>query len=92
MQRGDIVIERLTGVHVFLLERVNSEWACRFPDGRVENRYGFELMASPLVRVAAVLAEGVGSLVTLLRWMQGALVVAVPPRLVRTLPRQEEHG
>jgi len=34
MEQGEIVVERLTGKHVILLEQVNDEWICRFGDGR----------------------------------------------------------
>lgn len=50
-QRGDIVIERLTGKRAIVI-RVEGpeEVTCRFADGRLEDRYTFELEpALPLV-------------------------------------------
>jgi len=44
LQRGDIVVERLTAKRAIVIE-VNSpeEVTCRFGDGRPEQRYVFEL-------------------------------------------------
>src|SRR5436305_9423342 len=62
MEKGEIVIERLTGRHVMLLEEVDNEWICRFGDGRQENRRVFELAPSVLARVVELIAQIAGEL------------------------------
>jgi hypothetical protein len=51
-QRGDIVVERLTGRRAVVIRVVGSEEVtCRFGDGRLEDRYTFELeSAVPLLQ------------------------------------------
>ena len=47
-QRGDIVLERLTGKRAIVINVASSEEVtCRFGDGRLEDRYVFELEAAP---------------------------------------------
>jgi len=44
LQRGDIVVERLTGRRAMVIKLTNAEEAtCRFGDGRLEDRFTFEL-------------------------------------------------
>src|SRR5436309_16021160 len=62
MEQGEIVVERLTGKHVILLEKVNDKWICRFGEGRQENRRTFELAPSPLARVVELTAQVAGGL------------------------------
>src|SRR5256712_6914384 len=62
MEQGEIVVERLTGKHVMLLEHVNDEWICRFGDGRQENRRAFELAPSPFPRLVDLIAQAAGAL------------------------------
>ena len=50
-QPGDIVVERLTGHRVIVIRVAGpEEFTCRFADGRLEERFAFELEAplSPL--------------------------------------------
>jgi hypothetical protein len=43
-QRGDIVVERLTGKRAIVIRiQGPEEVTCRFADGRLEDRYNFEL-------------------------------------------------
>ena len=91
MEQGQIVVERLTGTHVLLLEQVNDEWICRFGDGRQENRRQFELAPSPLARVVEVVAQAAGAVSTLLGQLQARLAVP-PPRLLQIVRRQSRHG
>lgn len=42
-QRGDIVVERLTGKRAMVIEVRGDQVTCRFGDGRLEDRYSFEL-------------------------------------------------
>ena len=45
--RGDIVVERLTGKRAIVIKIAgDDEVTCRFGDGRLEDRYAFELEAS----------------------------------------------
>jgi hypothetical protein len=42
--RGDIVVERLTGKRAIVIKVAgDDEVTCRFGDGRLEDRYAFEL-------------------------------------------------
>jgi hypothetical protein len=45
LERGEIVVERLTGTRVIVIHAADSveEVTVRFPDGRMEDRYQFEL-------------------------------------------------
>jgi len=45
LERGDIVVERLTGTRVIVINAVptSEDLTVRFPDGRLEDRYAFEL-------------------------------------------------
>jgi hypothetical protein len=44
LQRGDIVVERLTGNRAIVIQTPGSEEiTCRFSDGRLEDRYTFEV-------------------------------------------------
>jgi hypothetical protein len=57
-QRGDIVVERLTGKRAIVIQvQGNEQVTCRFGDGRLEDRYNFELERS------APFAEWLASLV-----------------------------
>jgi hypothetical protein len=41
--RGDIVVERLTGKRLIVINVAGDEITCRFEDGRKEERFAFEL-------------------------------------------------
>jgi hypothetical protein len=45
LDRGDIVVERLTGTRVIVINVTPAadEVTVRFPDGRLEDRFAFEL-------------------------------------------------
>jgi hypothetical protein len=44
LQRGDIVVERLTGRRAIVIHTPSEdEVICRFSDGRLEDRFTFEL-------------------------------------------------
>ena len=45
LERGDIVVERLTGTRVIVISArpAADDVTVRFPDGRLEDRYTFEL-------------------------------------------------
>ena len=90
MDVGDIVVERLTGKHLMLLEHANDEWICRFSDGRQENRRGFELMPSPLAYGVELIAQFVGQVSIGLGQLQAWLIVP-PPRLLRMVQRQRRY-
>lgn len=47
LKRGDIVVERLTGKRAIVIKVADDdEVTCRFGDGRLEDRYAFELEVS----------------------------------------------
>ena len=91
MEQGDIVVERLTGKHVVLLQHGDDEWICRFSDGRQENRRAFELAPSPFARVVELIAQVAGGLSSLLGQLQARLAVP-PPRLFQIVQRQRRPG
>ena len=45
LERGDIALERLTGTRVMVISATPTvdELTVRFPDGRLEDRFAFEL-------------------------------------------------
>jgi hypothetical protein len=45
LERGDIVVERLTGTRVIIIRATptGDDFTVRFPDGRLEDRFAFEL-------------------------------------------------
>ena len=45
LERGDIVVERLTGTRVMIIHAtpMADDLTVRFPDGRLEDRFAFEL-------------------------------------------------
>ena len=43
LQRGDIVVERLTGRRAMVIQVAGEELTCRFSDGRLEDRFVFEV-------------------------------------------------
>ena len=58
-QRGDIVVERLTGKRAIVINIAGpDEVTCRFGDGRLEDRFVFELerSSSPLGWLASLLS------------------------------------
>ncbi len=59
-QRGDIVVERLTGKRAIVINVSGDELTCRFGDGRLEERFDFEL--EPFVPVLNQLIALLGSL------------------------------
>lgn len=60
LQRGDIVVERLTGRRAIVIQVSGEEIRCRFPDGRLEDRYTFEV--EPLLGIMESLLSVVMSL------------------------------
>jgi len=53
-QPGDIVVERLTGNRAIVIRVVSpEEMICRFPDGRLEGRFTFELDPLPLASLVS---------------------------------------
>ena len=54
-QRGDIVVERLTGKHVIVIKVAGDEVTCRFDNGRLEERFSFEL-ESPMTVLGSFLS------------------------------------
>jgi hypothetical protein len=71
LERGEIVVERLTGTRVMIISASADELTVRFPDGRLEDRYVFE----------------VGQPQTLLEVLRDLLATAWPVRAVEYGPR-----
>jgi hypothetical protein len=46
-QPGDIVVERLTGRRAMVIQATDRELTCRFADGRLEDRFVFEVEPPP---------------------------------------------
>ncbi len=83
-QRGDIVVERVTGKRAIVIKVVGPEEVlCRFGDGRLEERFTFEL--EPPLSPFGLLLAFVGS--SLLRWFrQNPATVSTRPRPVLVPP------
>ena len=63
-QSGDILVERLTGRRVMVIE-ASDKLTCRFDDGRLEDRFAFEVESVPTLfgfgtLISAVLAPLLG--------------------------------
>jgi len=82
VERGDIVVERLTGTRVIVISATPAadDVTVRFPDGRLEDRYTFEL--EPPQTLLDVLRELVA---VSLAWP--ARAVEYGPRPVPSRPR-----
>ena len=89
-QRGEIVVERLTGNRAMVIDVVSpEEITCRFADGRLEDRFTFEV--EPLLSLRDPRDGGrfvpLGPLVWLFlsgfvnRWFQQGAAASVTDRL-----------
>jgi len=82
LERGDIVVERLTGTRVIVINATPAadDLTVRFPDGRLEDRFAFEL------EQPQTLVDVLRELLTLsLLWP--ARAVEYGPRAVRSRPQ-----
>jgi len=73
LERGEIVVERLTGTRVMIINATADELTVRFPDGRLEDRFAFEV-------------EHPQTLLDVLRDLLAASL-AWPPRAIEYGPR-----
>ena len=82
-QPGDIVVERLTGSRAIVIRVVSpEEMICRFPDGRLEERFTFELDLLPL---ASLVSFFLSSFLSRFRQTPATSVTERPrPALVRS--------
>ena len=81
-QRGEIVVERLTGNRLMVIDVVSpEEITCRFADGRLEDRFTFEV--EPLL-------SPFGSLVS--RWLRQAAPASVTDRLRLVQPSDSSRS
>ena len=83
-KRGDIVIERLTGKRAIVIRIEGEEITCRFADGRLDDRFEFEL--DPTIPLVESILSFVISLLGPLsreRWPAAAVGAHVRPALVR---------
>lgn len=83
-KRGDIVIERLTGKRAIVIRSEGEEVTCRFADGRLDERFVFELEATvPLVESLLSLFLSLFGPLARDRWPAAAVTDRVRPMLVR---------
>jgi hypothetical protein len=83
-KRGDIVFERLTGKRAIVIRTEGEEVTCRFADGRLDDRFVFELDAAmPLVESLLSFVLSLFGSVTRDRWSAAAVTDRVRPILVR---------
>jgi len=88
-QRGEIVVERLTGNRAMVIRVVGrEEVTCRFADGRLEERFAFELepLLSPLDSLVWFFLFGFVS-----RWFRQGSPASVNDRL-RLLRPSDSSG
>ena len=77
-QRGEIVVERLTGNRLMVIDVVSpEEITCRFADGRLEDRFTFEV--EPLLSPFGSLVWFLSGFVS--RWFRQAAPASVTDRL-----------
>jgi len=81
-QPGDIVVERLTGNRAIVIRVVSpEEMVCRFADGRLDERFTFELDPLPF---ASLVSFFLASFLSRFRQSPGTSVTERPrPTLVR---------
>src|SRR2546427_10594602 len=100
-QRGEIVVERLTGNRAMVIEVVSpEEITCRFADGRLEDRFTFEV--EPLLSLRDPRGGGrfgpLGPLVWLFpsgvvnRWFQPGPAASVTGRLRLVRPSESSRS
>ena len=78
-QRGEIVVERLTGNRLMVIDVVSpEEITCRFADGRLEDRFTFEVepLLSPFGSLVWFFLSGFVS-----RWFRQGAAASVTDRL-----------
>jgi hypothetical protein len=78
-QRGEIMVERLTGNRVMVIDVVSpEEITCRFADGRLEDRFTFEVepLLSPFGGLVWFFLSGFVS-----RWFRQGAAPSVTDRL-----------
>jgi len=84
-KRGDIVIERLTGKRAIVIRIDGDEVTCRYADGRLADRFVFELeLAMPFVEsVLSVFFSLFGVTSNRERWSPAGVAERGRPILVR---------
>jgi hypothetical protein len=84
-QRGEIVVERLTGKRAIVIKVVSpEEVTCRFGDGRLEERFTFEL-EPPLSPLGSLVSFFISSLLGRFSPSRAPSVAGPPrPTLVRS--------
>ena len=89
-QRGEIVVERLTGKRAIVVRVVSpEEVTCRFADGRLEDRFTFELepLLSPFGSLVWFFLSGFVS-----RWFRQGSGASAPERLRLVRPSDPSRG
>ena len=89
-QRGEIVVERLTGNRAMVIRVLNpEEITCRFGDGRLEDRFTFEFepLLSPLGSLVWFFLSGFVS-----RWFRQGSPASVIDRLRLVRPTDSSRS
>ena len=89
-QCGEIVIERLTGNRAMVIEVVSpEEITCHFADGRLEDRFTFEVepLLSPFGAVVWFVLSGFVS-----RWFRQGVPASVTDRLRLVQPSDSSRS
>lgn len=83
-KRGDIVVERLTGRRAIVIRTEGEEVTCRFADGRLDDRFAFELDPTvPLVESFLSLVFSLFGAQVRERWANTPINDRARPSLVR---------
>jgi hypothetical protein len=89
-QRGEIVVERLTGNRAMVIQVVSpEEISCRFADGRLEERFTFEVepLMSPFGSLVWFFLSGLVN-----RWFRQGGAPSVTDRLRLVRPSESSRG
>ena len=89
-KRGEIVVERLTGHRVMVIDVVSpEEITCRFADGRLEDRFTFEVepLLSPFASLVWFFLSGFVS-----RWFRQGAPASVTDRMRLVRPSESSRS
>jgi hypothetical protein len=89
-KRGEIVVERLTGYRAMVIHMASpEEISCRFADGRLEDRFTFEVepLLSPFGSLVWFFLSGFVS-----RWFRQAVPASVTDRLHLVRPSESSRS
>lgn len=90
LKRGEIVVERLTGDRVMVVQVASpEEITCRFADGRLEDRFTFEVepLLSPFGSLVWFFLSGFVS-----RWFRQGVPASITDRLRLVRPSESPRS